>query len=467
MPRYRPIQTQTIDEIRSLSPDLQILEGDMQQYGRDETENLFFKPELVVSAHTEKAIALLLKYCHTNNIPVTTRGAGTGLSGGALPTAGGIVLLTEKLNRIIKIDFDNFQAIVQPGVINEILQQEAAKYGLFFGPDPASKGSSFIGGNIAENAGGPKALKYGTVKDNVLNLKVVCANGEIIQTGANTLKNSTGYNLTQLIIGSEGTLGIVIEATLKLYPLPAHTATVLIPFHSEIEACKAVNTILLSGLQPVALEFMEKDALLWSMDYSDEETTIPLDCEAHLLVQLENNLEDRLFADSEKLYNLMSKFDTGEILFAGSKSEEERLWKLRRNIAHAVHDHSIYKEEDTVVPRAYLPQLLKAVKEIGDNYGFKSVCYGHAGDGNLHVNIVRGNLNDEAWNITIKKGIREIFQVVKKLGGTISGEHGIGWVQKEYMDIAFSQSELNIMKQIKSVFDPNGILNPGKIFPDA
>ncbi len=439
---------------------------DLEPFAHDETEDLKYYPEVVLLPSTRQQISEILILCNTNLIPVTTRGAGTGLSGGALPIMGGVVLSMQKFDKIIDIDLKNLQATVETGVITQVFQEEVAKHGLFYPPDPSSRGACFMGGNIAENAGGPKAAKYGVTKDFILNLEVVLATGEIIWTGSNTLKNATGYNLTQLIIGSEGTLAIVTKAVIKLIPLPMHSLVMLAPFTSATKACEAVSAIYRAGITPSCLEFMEKNALKWASDYLNIPLNISHEIEAHLLIEVDGNHLETLFADCEKINEVLSQFEVEDILFADTAEQKDALWKLRRNIAHAVKSKSIYKEEDTVVPRAFLPQLLSKVKEVGVNYGFESVCYGHAGDGNLHINIVKGDLDDETWNSTINHGISEIFAFVKSLKGTISGEHGIGLVQKKYMPIIFSEFEMNLMKGIKKVFDPNSILNPGKIFPD-
>jgi len=303
------------------------------------------------------------------------------------------------------------------------------------------------------------------VKDYVLNLEVVLPTGEIIWTGANVLKNATGYNLTQLMVGSEGTLGIVTKAVLKLIPHPRYDLLMLVPFKNAVNACAAVSAIFTAGYTPSALEFMERDALEWTMRYVDN-CIVPLDndVQAHLLIEVDGNDIDVLMKEIEGISEVVMQFDCGEILFADDAQQKAELWKLRRRVGEAVKSHSIYKEEDTVVPRAELPVLLKGIKQIGRKYGFHSVCYGHAGDGNLHVNIIKGDLTDEQWNGSLKKGIVEIFELVKKLGGTISGEHGIGLVQKEYLHIVFDEIQMRLMRDIKKIFDPNNILNAGKIF---
>ena len=401
-------------------------------------------------------------------IPVTAIGARTGLSGGALSIHQGIGLSMERFNKIIEIDEKNLQVTVEPGVITQVLQDAILEKGLSYPPDPSSKGSCFIGGNVSENSGGARAVKYGVTKDYVLNLQVVLPNGEIIWTGANTLKNSTGYNLTQLMVGSEGTLGIITKIVLKLVPKSNHTVLMLVPFYQANQACEAVSAIFRAGIVPSALEFMERDAIDWTLKLVEGINVQVQDgIQAHLLIEVDGNNQDVLFSEAEKIAEVVEAFQIDEILFADTEDQKNALWKLRRSVAEAVKANSVYKEEDTVVPRYELPTLLAGVKAAGKKYGFQSVCYGHAGDGNLHINIIKGDLTDEQWQNDVPKGIREIFELTVSLKGTLSGEHGIGYVQKNYMDIAFNEVQLNLMKGIKNVFDPKGILNPGKIFPDA
>ena len=434
-------------------------------YGHDHTEDLLFVPEVVLKPETTEEVSKIMRFCFENNIPVTPSGARTGLSGGALPIHGGVVLSMERFNKIIEIDEKNHQVTVEPGVITQVLQEAVREVGLFYPPDPASKGSCFIGGNVSENSGGPKAVKYGVTKDYVLNLEVVLPTGEIIWTGANVLKNATGYNLTQLIVGSEGTLGVLTKIVLRLIPHPTDDLLMLVPFYDAEKACEAVAAIFRAGITPSGLEFMERDALLWTMKYETEATIEVKDNHAaHLLIEVDGFDVDALMRTCEDIMIVLENFDTDEIMFAESQAQKDQLWKLRRKVGEAVKAHSVYKEEDTVVPRYELPKLLSAVKRIGNQYGFKSVCYGHAGDGNLHVNIIKGELSDEFWNNELTKAISELFQEVIALGGTISGEHGIGLVQKPYMPLAFNEVQLNLMRSIKNVFDPKGILNPGKIF---
>ena len=437
----------------------------LHHYAHDETENLFFQPDLVIKPRTATEISAILKICNTEKISITPRGAGTGLSGGALPHLGGIVLSTERMNSILDIDERNLQVTTEPGVITEVLQNAVKEKGLFYPPDPASRGSCFIGGNIAENSGGPKAVKYGVVKDYVLNLEIVLPTGEIIWTGANVLKNATGYNLTQLIVGSEGTLGIVTKIVLRLIPFPKYDLLMLVPFRKLEEAGEAVSNIFREGFVPSAMELIEINALKIVNDFVGN-STIPItdDVQAHLIIEVDGNNMDVLMSEMETISEKLSKYDIGEIYFADNAQQKAELWKLRRRVAEAVKLAGYTIEEDTVVPRAELPALIKGVKELGVVYDFNAVCYGHAGDGNLHIRIKKDGVVNSQDTPEMIQCLRALFQLVKKLGGTISGEHGIGLIQKEFMDIVFEKKSLELMREIKKVFDPNTILNPGKIF---
>ncbi|WP_291119820.1 FAD-binding oxidoreductase [Flavobacterium sp. UBA6135] len=435
-------------------------------YGHDETEDYVFPPNVVVKPSNATEISEILKIANQYKIPVVPIGGRTGLSGGALSVQGGIGLSMERFNKILSIDEQNLQVITEPGVITQVLREAVSEKGLFYPVDPSSMGSCFIGGNVAENSGGARAVKYGVTKDYVLNLEVVLPTGDIIWTGANTLKNSTGYNLTQLMVGSEGTLGIVTKIVLKLLSKNTHNVLMLVPFYKANEACEAVSAIFRAGIVPSALEFMERDAIDWAVEYIDGlNVQVKNEIQAHLLIEVDGNYPEILLAEAEKIMTVVEQFQIDDILFADTEDEKNALWKMRRSIAEAVKSNSIYKEEDTVVPRYELPKLLDGIKSIGKKYGFKSVCYGHAGDGNLHVNIIKGNMSDENWQTEVPKGIKEIFELTVLLKGTLSGEHGIGYVQKDYMSIAFSKTHLELMERIKFVFDPNGILNPGKILP--
>lgn len=457
-------------EMRQITGEGYLLTDEPTRYAHahDETEDLAWMPDAVALPADTAQVSALMALCNRERIPVTVRAAGSGLAGGALPAYGGLCMSMKRFDRILRIDKRNFQAEVQPGVVTETLQNALQEHGLYYPPDPSSRGWSYIGGNVSTNAGGPRAVKYGVVRDHVLALEAVLPTGEVIRTGANTLKNSTGLNLTQLLIGSEGTLAVITRITLKLQPLPTCQYLMLAPFRSAEMACAAVAAIFQAGVTPSALEFMERNAIEWAVQYVGE-TPVPIgpDDQAHLLIEVDGFHPDALLRDCETIGAVLEQYEAGEVFFADSETQKNALWKLRRNVAHAVKSNSIYKEEDTVVPRAELPALLRAIKEIGARYGFESVCYGHAGDGNLHVNILRGQLDERQWNEELPQAIREIFQTVRALGGTLSGEHGVGLVQTPYMDIFFNETEMRLMRGIKQAFDPNGILNPGKIIGDV
>jgi glycolate oxidase len=463
---FNKINGELLDRIRSIVGSEQMLtsEESMAPYSHDETENLSFYPQVVVKPASAEQVALLLKLCNGHQVAVTPRGGGTGLSGGALPVYGGLLISMERLNRIIAIDELNLQATVEPGVITEVLMEEVAKAGLMYPVDPSSKGSCLIGGNIAHGSGGPRVVKYGTIREYILNLEVALPSGEIITTGANTLKYASGYNLTQLFIGAEGTLGIVTKAVVKLIPRPSRDALMLASFRSNEEACAAVSAIFRAGVVPSALEFMERRGVEWVIEYDHIDFDLQPQAAAFLLIEVDGNNEEMIFSECEQINAVLEANGCADVLFAESSAQKEALWRIRRVMPVSVKSNSIYKEEDTVVPRAALPELIKGIKAAGAKYGFESVCYGHAGDGNLHVNIIKAGMSDEDWNAKLKEGIREIFELTVALGGTISGEHGIGLVQREFMPLKYSPLHLSLMRGIKEVFDPNGILNPGKIF---
>jgi glycolate oxidase len=462
------IQSQHIDFFKNILTEKYVLTPEAENFNdfaSDNTEDLVYYPSVVLLPRTPQEISQVLQFCNANSLPITARGAGTGLAGGALPTHGGIVLAMQRFNEILHIDEDNLQVTTEPGVVTELLQNAVKAKGLFYPPDPASKGSCFIGGNVAHNSGGPKAVKYGVVRDYVMNLEVVLASGEIIWTGANTLKNSTGFNLTQLMVGSEGTLGIITKIVLKLIPHPQFNLLLMTPFSSAENACAAVSAVFRAGIVPSGLEFIERNAMVWSLKYvSESPISIKDNEEAYLLIEVDGNNMDTLYADCERIAEVLEQYECGEILFADSAEQKEAIWRVRRSINPSIRSFTYKKELDIVVPRANLPKALKAMKTIGDHYGFETVCFGHAGDGNLHVNIIRANLSDDFWANEIPKATREMFQVVKDLGGLLSGEHGVGHVQRPYMDIMYPEVQLNLMRSIKKVFDPNGILNPNKIF---
>lgn len=464
---FPPVTQALLTALRHACGDENVLTGaeSAEPYSHDYTEDLRFAPEAVVKPQNTQQVAQVMRLCNEAGVPLTPAGARTGLSGGALPVHGGIVLSLERMNQIVHIDTRNLQATVQPGVITEVFQNAVAEHGLFYPVDPASRGSCFIGGNLATSSGGMRAVKYGITRDYVLGLEVVMANGDIIHTGSRTLKNSTGYNLTQLIVGSEGTLGIITEATFKLVAPPAHKILLLIPFASGEKACEVVSALFHARLLPSAIEFVEKEAIDLAQNYIGRAEVSTEGVEAFLMIELDGNDPELLARDSERVYEVATAGGGGEALLMDSPEQMARMWKVRRAIGEATRSLHLVKEEDTCVPRAELPRLWRFVKESAKEAGFPAYCFGHAGDGNLHVHLIVPRGADEAVRARLAALVRKILAFTVSLGGTLSGEHGIGLVQKDYMDLRFSPEEMKILKGIKQLFDPKGLLNPGKVFP--
>lgn len=435
---------------------------DLIDFGSDYTEDFNFPPLAVCFPKTTEEVSEILVYCNENKIPVYTRGAGTGLSGACLPVLPGIVLSTKRLNRIVQIDSKNMMATVESGVINAQLKTAVEALGLYYPPDPASQGSCSIGGNLAHGAGGPRAVKYGITRDYVLNLEVVLPTGEIIWTGANTLKNSTGFSLTHLMVGSEGMLGIITKAVLKLIAKPTQELLMVAAFDNLEKSAEAVSAVLQSKYKLCAIELMESLGIEISMKATQSNFPTHPQAEAYLLFVFDGFQGDDLFAQAEGVFQILEPFAPLEISPSPNADTAMEWWKVRRSIGEAVKQISPYKEEDTVVPRSQMPSVLRNVKALGKEYGFQSVCYGHAGDGNLHINILKNDLTETHWKEEIPKAIVKIFEHCLSAGGTISGEHGIGYAQKDYLSIVFNQTHFRLMKGIKNSFDPNGILNPGK-----
>lgn len=438
----------------------------LEPYAHDETEDLRFMPEVVVLPGTATEISAILKLCTDARIPVTPRAGGTGLSGGALPVFGGVVLSVERLNRILEIDHANLMAVVEPGVITQVFQEAVEAEGLYYPPDPASRGSCQLGGNLAENAGGPHAVKYGVTKDYILGVEAVLPTGEIIETGGKLLKNVTGYNITQLLIGSEGTLAVITKIIVKLIPLPTHRRLFLVPFESLTRAAEAVAAIFHARVVPSAAELMEQAAIKAAEQHLHK--VFPhSDAAALLLLEVDGHDDAEIERQTLAVAEVCEAIGAGTVQVADSPEQQRELWAMRRAIGMAVKSISVYKEEDTVAPRAALPELVAVIKEISGRYGLTTIAYGHAGDGNIHANIIRGGMDEATWEEILPGAIREMFQAVVALGGSISGEHGIGWVQKNYLPIRISPAEIALYRRIKAAFDPAGILNPGKLLPDA
>lgn len=422
----------------------------------------FYLPEVVVKPQNTEQVAKIIKLASATNTPVYPRGAATGLSGGALPTAGGISLVMTDMNKILEIDRDNMVAVVEPGVITACLHEEVEKVGLFYPPDPGSLKVSTIGGNIAECAGGPRGFKYGVTRDYILGLEVVASTGEVINTGGKTIKNVTGYDLTRLIVGSEGTLGVVTKAVLRLIPKPKAAKTALAVFDDLYKASETILSITESGVVPAALEIMDEESIKCVVKYAD--CKLPLDAEAVLLIEVDGRpsaVDEELAVVKEICLRNRAR----RVEVATTKEERERLWQSRRSVSPAVVRIAPTKiSEDATVPRARVPEMIRRLQQIRKKYKINLVIFGHAGDGNLHPNIITDERDKEEMS-RVEKAIEEIFQAALDLGGTLSGEHGIGNMKSPYMQMEMGQSGLNFMRRIKDSLDPAGILNPGKIFP--
>lgn len=437
----------------------------MEPYSHDEVVGLRAEPEVVVKATSAQQVSRILKLAQRERVPVTPRGAGYGLSGGAVPVFGGIVLSLEKMNRILEIDEKNLMVTVEPGVITGDIHRVVEAMGLFYPPDPASLDSCTIGGNIAEGAGGPRAVKYGVTQDYVCGLEAVLPSGEIINCGGKRVKDVTGYNLIQLLIGSEGTLAVVTRIILKLLPLPRMQVDLLVPYDDFQAAADTVSEIIAHRVLPATIEFMERDSVL-AVERLLQKELPHSDAAAHLLIQLDGNNREAVDDKFEMVGDLCLENGAREVLVARDQRTRDRLWEARRLIIDALkHESPINYMEDVAVPRARLLDLLHGIREIASHHGVRIVCFGHAGDGNVHVNVLKDKLPDDRWEEALPVVREEIYRLSLSLGGAITGEHGVGATRRQYLPLALDEVQIQLMRGIRNVFDPNRILNPGKIFP--
>ena len=450
--------------VELLGADAVVSAGDLlDQYGRDATETFCFPPQAAVLPSEASQVQTLMRFATRHRIPVTPRGAGTGLSGGALPVCGGIALSLERMNRIRSVDLRNLCAEAEAGVITGDLQRRVEEDGLFYPPDPASRDSCFLGGNIAEDSAGPRSCKYGSTRKWILGLEAVLADGSRIVTGGANRKDVAGYNLTQLLVGSEGTLAVVTAATMRLISLPRHTLTLAAPFPTLESGAAAIEEIFRRGFDPAACELIEEFALA----VVEQALEVPPALSAKaavILLELDGQDSDRLLEEAVDLGELMEELGAGEVLVAQEAADQRRLWQVRRAIGEALKHASVYKEADTVVPRSKLAELVRTARRAAEEQGLRAVCFGHAGDGNLHTCLLRGDLDEKEWEIRRDAAEGALFQAVTELGGSITGEHGVGWTQRQYLPLSVAPPALEVMRQIKQAFDPLGIVNPGKIF---
>ena len=460
----RAIERETITRLCEIvGEDHVITERErLAPYGQDALGELFL-PDLVVLPRTTEEVAAIMKLANEKLLPVTARGGGVGYTGGAVPVRGGLVLSTERMNRIKEINFDDLYAVVEPGVRTYELQCAVEERGLFYPPDPASFRESFIGGNIAENAGGPRSIKYGVTKHYVLGLEIVTPTGEVIRAGGRTTKNVVGFDLVGLICGSEGLLGIITEAILRLLPLPEARRTVRALFRTMREACACVPQFVRAALVPAAIEVMDRHSIRAVNDAFS--FGIPDEAEALLLVEVDGN-RDEVECEARVVERILRESGGFDVRRAETAEEERELWEVRRALSDAIKRYGTLKlNNDVVVPRSRIPELIERVEQIAQRYEIFVVNFGHAGDGNIHVNFMCDGNDREAVR-RAREAVRETFAAALELGGTISAEHGIGYTKAPYLRMALSEPTIETMKRIKRALDPNWILNPGKMFSD-
>lgn len=463
---YKKVTHSIIEQLRAIAGEKNVLidAEALENYSHDQTCGVKSYPEAVVKVTDVHQVSELFKLAQQEHIPVTPRGAGYGLSGGAVPAFGGIVLSTEKMNHILEIDKENLMITVEPGVITGDIHRAVEAEGLFYPPDPASLDSCFIGGNISENAGGPRAVKYGVTNQYVCGLEAVLPNGEIIHMGGKLVKNVTGYNLIQLLIGSEGTLAVVTKIILRLIPLPKIQIDLLAPYDDFQKAADTVSAIIAQRIVPTTLEFMERDSILAVQRLLGREVHFNK-AAAHLLIQLDGNQMEAVNADLDIVGELCLQHGALDVFVAKDRATRERMWETRRKVIDALnHMSPICHMEDVVVPRSEIPTLLNGIKAIAAKNHVTIVSFGHAGDGNVHVNTLKESMPDDQWDAVVPVVVEQLYRLTLSLGGMLTGEHGIGITRREYLPLALDAAQIEIMRGIRQVFDPNNILNPGKIF---
>ena len=466
---YNPLTGGVIEELRKIvGKGNVIIDGEkLDAYSHDETDSREYghRPDAVVLPTTAEETSAVVKLANRELIPVTPRGAGSGLSGGAIPEYGGIVLSLEKMNRLVEVDRENMLAVVEAGMVTNDFAKAVEEQGLFFAGYPMSLQTCVIGGNIAENAGGGKAVKYGVTGRYVLGLTLVTPLGEIVELGGKIAKDVTGYDLKSLVVGSEGTLGIVTKAIIRLIGYPAAKSDLLVLFRSPKDAIDLVPDILCHGVTPTSIEFMDRLSIQTSCKYLNE--SLPYEeCGAMLLIELDGSDPAQVEADLVETGKLCESRGALEVYVAEDRNNIERIWNVRRNIAEAFKVFSpIQSIEDIVVPISRIPSIIPELERLGKKYGMQIPCYGHAGDGNLHATLVKDpDMSMEDWKKNEKACQGELYAITKEAGGKISGEHGIGIKRREFFKDLVSTGELELMRQLKRAWDPNNIMNPGKIF---
>ena len=469
MPAYHKVTPEITETLRSICGRGNVLtdEEKIESYSHDETDSTEYgrMPEVVVLPASTEQVAETVKLANRELIPITPRGAGSGLSGGAIPQFGGIVISLEKMNKLLELDRENMVAVAEAGIITNDLAAFVQAEGLFFAGYPMSLQTCVLGGNIAENAGGGRAVKYGVTGKYIAGLEFVTAEGEIVQLGGKLSKDVSGYDLKSLIIGSEGTLGIVTKAIVKLIGYPSDRSDILALFRTPGEAINVVPLILTRGVTPTSIEFMDQKSCIASCRYLNE--SLPYEnCGAMLLIEMDGSNAAQIEMDLIETGKLCRENGAVEVYVAEDKSNIERIWNVRRNIAEAWKVFSpVQSLEDIVVPISRIPEIIPELERLGKKYGMEIPCYGHAGDGNLHATLVKDpSMSMEDWRKNEADCLRELYQLTNGLGGKISGEHGIGIKRREYLKELIDPVELKMMKAVKQALDPNNIMNPGKIF---
>ncbi len=474
MTHYNPVTPAIIAALQHIVGEKYVIYDDvekMEAYAHDEVADPAFAhmPDVVVKPATAEEISAIMRLANRELIPVTPRGAGSGLSGGAVPVYGGILLSVERMNRILEIDRDNLVVVVEPGVVTNVINEILKEDGLFYAGYPMSVETCFVGGNVAENAGGGKAVKYGVTGRYVMGLEVVLPTGEIVQLGGKRVKDVTGYNLLQLMVGSEGTLGIFTKIILKLLPLPTAKVDLLVLFKDVPSAIAMVPKIMTNGrIIPTAIEFMDKLSVQTTCKYLNED--LPYEqAGAMLLIEVDGASEAQVEKEYETIGELCLEHGALEVYVADNHTTQERVWSVRRNIAEAFKVYSpVQSLEDIVVPFAQIPELMPELDRLSEKYDVIIPCYGHAGDGNLHATIVKHPHTPlEVWEQRESAVLRDLYQAVAKLGGTLSGEHGIGTKRRDFLPMMLDGTVIALQRRIKAAFDPLNVLNPGKIFPTA
>jgi len=452
-------------DLRAAIPPDRLVTGDperLEAYGRDESDLGTYPPDAAVLVESAEEVRAIFAIASRHRVPVIPVAARSGKSGGSLALRGGIAVSTERMNRILEVSPGDLVARVEPGVITGVLQAEVERHGLFYPPDPNSLEMCTIGGNVAENAGGPRALKYGVTREYVLGLTVVVPTGEILRVGRRSIKGVAGYDLTGLFVGSEGTLGIVTEATLKLLPRPRHVATALVVFATVDAAARAVTRILTSGVLPRCLELMDDVALAAAAKTSPYR--FPAGAGAALLLETDGNDEEQVFAEIVRVGELVRPDAAGDVVLAQNESQRRDVWETRRYLSVNLKAlHPLKLSEDVAVPRSRIPEMVARAKEIGVRRGLTVATYGHAGDGNLHCNVLFDRPEERAQ---VDLAVAEILRAAVDLGGTITGEHGVGLAKRDFLEYEQGPEVVALERRIKALFDPLGVLNPGKIFPE-